>query len=179
MNAIYLIHKSDPKDCPPLLNVAVGLRRAGYAVTVMAASCVRATADWLAERQVTVQVLGGYCDRDRTAFPIRWWNMIAFSVKVRPVLMQIKRQGGAIIIGSLETAVALLPHLPSIRYGLLMHELYDRQTRWRLFRATILRRAAFVVVPNGIRAALLRYWCRLTISPFVLYNRPLEIEASA
>ena len=175
---IYIFWKSDLARATAQVRAAKFLKAYGYRVSMVVAASTEKLTAALAKNGIGVEVLGGY-PGFQSSQTMRLWCLATFWVRVLRWWLCAREADGKIIMGSLETAAALFPFLLWEPFVVFVQELYDREPRWRFFRKAVLRRASLVIVPTYFRAALLRYWCGLPTTPFVLENRPSEADPGA
>ncbi|GIX05142.1 MAG: hypothetical protein KatS3mg114_1011 [Planctomycetaceae bacterium] len=165
-----LVMKGYPN--PPLITAAVSLAVRNWDVTLAVSCCSARTEDYLRERGVTLCQL-----HPQDQPPRSWWEKWQYWRRFRREVWQLLRRvtpHTLLWISGADTALAIGRNVWQQPYVLQIHELYDHLPWYHVALREYARRAASVVVPEPHRAALLRCWYRLTRTPWVLPNKPLE-----
>jgi glycosyltransferase involved in cell wall biosynthesis len=170
---IVAVYKSDPAFSPPLSAACRWLAAIGCDVALVCVDPSDVVRAELERAGIAVHALPGRTDvkGNLAARAVRW---VRFSTSAWRVLSELLGRDGVLWAGGLETAVALGRRLFERRYVLQMHELYDREWRYRVFLPRLIRGAEIVVVPEAHRADLIRLWYRPRVAPVFIPNKPFS-----
>lgn len=172
---IIVLVKGRLENLPPLITVAHLLVRCNYEVNLITSVCHPSTKSELNEAGVKVLEIEMYSKYPMVKLYKKMHEWILYAAYC---WQYIKKQKGDYLlwIGSADTAIALGKRLLKENYVLEVLELYDRFPLYRYLLGDYMRNARANVVPNESRAGIFRVWYGLNQSPFVLPNKPLELN---
>lgn len=106
----------------------------------------------------------------------RLFDDIVFRSKFLRLARTALDDGRAVWVFGMDAVRALrgLPDHERLKYAVHVQELYDTLPFYRWLMRRTLPRARAVIVPETARAFIIRSWCRLPETPFILPNKSLH-----
>lgn len=173
IECIVIASKESPERLPPILSLAMVLPKYCQRTILVTSYCNDQLCDELAKAGVEViKVFQTNEDIPKTG---SLWAKIRSWRKFKRVTMKTLKSIKAktlLWIGSGDSALALGRDIISYKYILQLHELYDVHYGYRYLLRYFAMRATSIVVPEICRAAILRSWYNLQVTPYVLPNKP-------
>ena len=166
---ILVVHKGDLNRQPPALSLCHHLSDLGLEVAVFTNHLHSADTAALESKHVSITLLPELSLPGKgLANKIGRW--LSFNRHAWRAIRSTTHD--ALWVTSADTALALGRRLQGHKYVLHVHELYDKHPFYRKKLASYMRRAAAVVVPDEVRAHIVRVWYDLIRTPIVLPNKP-------
>jgi hypothetical protein len=169
-SSVIIASKESPARIPPVITLAVVLKKIFRKVIIVTSGCDDRVRDKLAESNIELIVFKGHKSNGLVGKSLTWRSF-------RSATLNVLNEAGPhalLWISGGDAALALGRGISRYPFVLQLHELYDEHPAYRLLLGYPARRAKSVVVPEHSRAAIVRKWYDLALTPYVLPNKPYD-----
>lgn len=175
LDKIVYILKPSVDVYPPCVSQIRIIRDLGYNVEVWYGHCGEATKKLLESNGIVMRRLCFAPDSIKS----KWGkakNWLQFRCAIKSAMKEEDPSNVLFWFGTAESAIPLFPLSKKRRMVMSVLELMDDRKIARFLSASIARKCVAVTACEKNRANIMRFWWKLSETPYVIPNKPYEIQ---